>query len=45
LLLLAGFVNNECGSLGFLLCDLLSFDSGRELGRECKVLKRMVSTW
>jgi len=43
LLLLAGFVNNKCGSLCLLLCNLLCFDSGRELGRECKVLKSKIS--
>lgn len=39
LLLLSGLVDNESGALGFLLCDLLGFNSGSELGREGEVLE------
>jgi hypothetical protein len=38
LLLLAGFVDDEGGSLGFLLGDLLGFDGGGEFGGEGEVL-------
>jgi hypothetical protein len=38
LLLLAGLVNDEGGTLGFLLGDLLGFNCGGELGREGEVL-------
>ena len=38
LLLLTCFVDNECCSLCILLRDLLCFNSGGELGGECKVL-------
>lgn len=38
LLFLAGLVDEKSGSLGFLLGDLFGFNSGGELGRECKVL-------
>ena len=38
LFLLAGFVNDEGGALGFLLGDLLGFDCGGEFGREGEVL-------
>lgn len=38
LFLLASFVNQESGTLGFLLGDLFSFDRGGEFGGECKVL-------
>ena len=38
LLLLPGLVNDEGGTLGVLLSNLLGFDSGGELGRESKVL-------
>jgi len=37
LLLLAGLVDDEGGTLGFLLGDLLGFDCGGELGREGEV--------
>lgn len=43
LLLLPGLVNNEGGTLGILLSDLLGFNSGGELGREGEVLKYLVS--
>lgn len=43
MLLLSGFVDNECGSLGFLLGNLLGFDCGGEFGREGKVLEQQVS--
>ena len=43
LLLLAGLVDDESGTLGFLLGDLLGFDCGGELGREGEVLERHVS--
>lgn len=43
LLLLAGLVDNEGGTLGFLLGDLLGFDCGGEFGREGKVLEIRVS--
>jgi hypothetical protein len=39
LLLLAGFVDDEGGALGFLLGNLLGFDGGGELGGEGEVLK------
>jgi hypothetical protein len=39
LLLLAGFVDNEGGTLGFLLRDLLGFDGGGEFGGEGEVLR------
>jgi hypothetical protein len=38
LLLLAGFVDDEGGALGFLLGDLLGFDGGGEFGGEGEVL-------
>jgi hypothetical protein len=38
LLLLAGFVDDEGGALGFLLGDLLGLDGGGELGGEGEVL-------
>lgn len=38
LLLLAGFVDDESGTLRFLLCDLLGLDGSGELGGEGKVL-------
>ena len=38
LLLLTGLVNDESGTLGLLLCDLLGFYGGGELGREGEVL-------
>jgi hypothetical protein len=38
LLLLTGFVDDESGTLGLLLCDLLGFDCGGELGGEGEVL-------
>jgi hypothetical protein len=38
LLFLPGLVNDEGGTLGVLLSNLLGFDSGSELGRESKVL-------
>jgi hypothetical protein len=38
LLLLAGLVDDEGGTLSFLLGDLLGFDCGGELGREGEVL-------
>ena len=44
LLLLAGFVDDEGGTLGLLLCDLFGFDCGGELGGEGEVLK-MVRRW
>ena len=40
LLLLAGLVDHECGTLGVLLSDLLGFNSGGELGREGQVLEK-----
>jgi hypothetical protein len=43
LLLLAGLVDDEGGALGFLLSDLLGFDCGGELGREGKVLRKMLA--
>ncbi len=36
--LLAGFVDDEGGALGFLLGDLLGFDGGGEFGGEGEVL-------
>lgn len=39
LLLLAGFVDDERGALGFLLGDLLGFDGGGEFGGEGEVLR------
>jgi hypothetical protein len=44
LLFLAGLVDDEGGSLSLLLCDLLGFNSGGELGREGQMLDN-VSTW
>lgn len=38
LFLLAGFVDDEGGALGFLLRDLLGFDGGGEFGGEGEVL-------
>jgi hypothetical protein len=38
LLFLPGLVNDEGGTLGVLLSDLLGFDGGGELRREGKVL-------
>ena len=38
LLLLAGLVDDECRTLGFLLCDLLGFYCGSKLGGEGEVL-------
>lgn len=38
LFLLAGLVDEEGGSLGFLLGNLLGFDGSGELRRECEVL-------
>jgi len=38
LFLLAGFVNDEGGPLGFLLCDLLRLNRSCEFGGEGKVL-------
>ena len=38
LLLLAGLVDHECSTLSILLCDLLGFNCGCELGREGQVL-------
>jgi hypothetical protein len=43
LLLLAGLVDNEGGTLGFLLGDLLGFDCGGELGREGEVLGNVLA--
>jgi hypothetical protein len=43
LLLLAGLVDDEGGTLGFLLGDLLGFDCGGELGREGKVLGKVLA--
>ena len=43
LLLLAGLVDDEGGTLGFLLGDLLGFDCGGELGREGKVLENVLA--
>jgi len=43
LLLLAGLVDDEGGTLGFLLGDLLGFDCGGEFGREGKVLGNMLA--
>ena len=43
LLFLPGLVNDEGGTLGVLLSDLLGFNSGGELGREGEVLKYLVS--
>jgi hypothetical protein len=43
LLLLAGLVDDEGGTLGFLLGDLLGFDCGGELGREGKVLGKILA--
>jgi hypothetical protein len=42
LLLLAGFVDDEGGALGFLLGDLLGFDGGSEFGGEGEVLEALV---
>ena len=42
LFLLAGFVDDEGGALGFLLGDLLGFDDGGEFGGEGEVLQRAV---
>jgi hypothetical protein len=39
LLLLSGLVDDEGGTLGVLLGNLLGFDCGGELGGECKVLR------
>jgi hypothetical protein len=44
LLLLASLVDNEGGTLRFLLGDLLRFDGGGELGRESQVLQ-LVRNW
>jgi hypothetical protein len=41
LLLLAGLVDDERGTLGLLLGHLLGLDGGGELGREGEVLSRM----
>jgi len=38
LLLLASLVDNECGTLGVLLGNLLGFDGSGELGGEGQVL-------
>ena len=38
LLLLTGLVDNESGTLGLLMGDLLGLDGGGELGRESEVL-------
>lgn len=35
---MTGFVDDESGTLGLLLCDLLGFDCGGELGGEGEVL-------
>ena len=43
LLFLPGLVNDEGGTLGILLSNLLSFDSSGELGRESEVLNHLVS--
>jgi hypothetical protein len=43
LLLLAGLVDNEGGSLGLLLGNLLGFDGGGEFGREGEVLSSLVT--
>ena len=43
LLLLAGLVDDEGGTLGFLLGDLLGFDCGGELGREGEVLGKVLA--
>ena len=45
LLLLAGFVDDEGGTLGLLLCDLFGFDCGGELGGESEVLRRVRPWW
>jgi hypothetical protein len=42
LLLLAGFVDDEGGALGFLLGDLLGFNGGGEFGGEGEVLGVLV---
>jgi hypothetical protein len=42
LLLLAGLVDNEGGSLSLLLGNLLGFDGGGEFGREGEVLSSLV---
>lgn len=38
MLLLARFIDDEGGTLGFLLGDLLGFDGGGEFGGEGEVL-------
>lgn len=43
LLLLAGLVDDEGSTLGFLLGDLLGFDCGGELGREGEVLGNVLA--
>lgn len=43
LLLLAGLVDNEGSTLGFLLGNLLGFDCGGELGREGEVLGKVLA--
>ena len=43
LFLLTGLVNKKSCSLRFLLGNLFGFDCSRELGGECKVLRRRVS--
>jgi len=43
LLFLPSLVNDEGGTLGVLLSNLLGFDGSGELGREGKVLKYLVS--
>jgi hypothetical protein len=42
LFLLAGFVDDESGALGFLLRYLFGFYGSGELGREGQMLKRML---
>jgi hypothetical protein len=41
LLLLAGFVDDEGGTLSFLLCNLLGFDGGSEFGGKGEVLQNV----
>jgi len=45
LFLLAGFVDDEGGALGFLLGDLLGFDGGGEFGGEGEVLVGLLVCW
>jgi len=45
LFLLAGFVDDEGGALGFLLGDLFGFDGGGEFGGEGEVLVGLLVRW